>query len=138
MDRWIRIDIFCLLRVKAWCDLWYSSHNEILTPLSWCPNSGYLKSHWGLELILPGKPKYLLFLLGTNHFIKHSGHSYRGYYFITRGNRISFDLSGYAHFISEDIFWMNFSTGDDVIGNFPPNLGSHWGTDTGVYTELWN
>ena len=37
---------------KEWCKLWHSSHNEILTPLSWCRISGYFKNHWGLKLFL--------------------------------------------------------------------------------------
>ena len=60
---------------KAWCELWHSSHNEILTPLSQWPSSGYFKNHWGLELFFKyhqGSQTVLL-LRGTNHFIKHSG-----------------------------------------------------------------
>ena len=126
----------------------------------------------------PAKPKCLLFLLGTNHFIKHSGvffrssrlevfcekrcswkftkligkplrqglffnkvafhrtplvdafDSYRGSCFITtREMRTWFDFSGYGHFTSGDRFWINFSTGDDVIGNIFPEVGiplRHW------------
>ena len=37
---------------KAWCELWHSSHNDILTPMSWCVSSGYFKNHWGLKLFL--------------------------------------------------------------------------------------
>ena len=53
--------------------------------------------------------------------------SYRGS--ITRGKRIWFDFIGYAHFTSGERFWINFSTGDDVIGNVFPEVGillRHW------------
>ena len=46
---------------------------------------------------------------------------YRGS--ITRGKRIWFDFSGYARFNSGDRFWINISTGDDVIGNVFPEFG---------------
>ena len=42
---------FLSISEKAWCELWYSSHNEILTTLSWCLSSGYFKNHWGLKFI---------------------------------------------------------------------------------------
>ena len=51
----IRIDsflIFLSILGKAWCELWHSSHNDILTPMSWCVSSGYFKNHWGLKLFL--------------------------------------------------------------------------------------
>ena len=53
--------------------------------------------------------------------------SYRGS--ITRGKRIWYDFIGYAHFTSGERFWINFSTGDDVIGNVFPEVGillRHW------------
>ena len=55
---------FLSISGKVWCELWQSSHNEIPTPLSQCPSSGYLKNHWGLELFLKrhwGKDKMFIF-----------------------------------------------------------------------------
>ena len=43
---------FLSISGKAWCELWHSSHNKILIPLSWCPSSGYFKDHWSLKLSL--------------------------------------------------------------------------------------
>ena len=117
---------------KAWCELWHSSRNEILAPLSWCPSSGYFKNHWGLELFLKchrGSQNVYFFYLGPIISLNIQVYFYRGSYFIIRGNRIWFDFSGYAHLISVDRFWMNFSTGDDVIGNVFPKVGvslRHW------------
>ena len=65
---------------KAWCELWHSSHNDILTPMSWCVSSGYFKNHWGLKLFLKchrRSQNVYFFLLGTNTFIKHSGVFFR-------------------------------------------------------------
>ena len=45
---------FLSISRKAWCELWHSSHNEILTPLSWCLSSCYFKNHWCLKLFLKG------------------------------------------------------------------------------------
>ena len=67
---------FSSISGNAWCELWHSSHNDILTLLSQCPSSGYFKNHWDMELLLKchwGSQNVHFFLLGTNHFIKHSG-----------------------------------------------------------------
>ena len=71
----------------------------------------------------PRKPKCLLFLLGTNHFIKHSGVFLLGSYFITRGNNIWVDFSGMRISPAGTDFEWFFFTGDDVIGNVFPKVG---------------
>ena len=71
---------FLSISGKAWYELGHSSHNEILTALSWFPSSGYFKIHWGLKLFLNchrRSQNVYFFLLGTNHFIKHSGVFFR-------------------------------------------------------------
>ena len=48
--------------------------------MSWCVSSGYFKNHWGLKLFLKchrRSQNVYFFLLGTNHFIKHSGVFFR-------------------------------------------------------------
>ena len=127
---------------KAWCELWHSSHNEILTPLSWCPSSGYFKNHWGLELFLKchqQSQNVYFFYLGPIISLNIHVYSYPGSYFITRGKRIWFDFSGYGHFTSWDSFWINFSTRDDVIGIIFHEVGiplRHWYRDLYQVMEL--
>ena len=55
--------------------------------------------------------------------------SYRGSYFITRGKKIWFDFSRCGYFTSWGRSWINFSTGDNVIGIIFPEVGislRHW------------
>ena len=71
----------------------------------------------------PGKPKYLLFLIGTNHFIKHSGHSYRGYYFITRGIEFHLILVGMRILSARTNFEWIFPLGTMLLAIFPLSWG---------------
>ena len=111
---------------KVWCQLWHSSHNEILTHLPKFPSSGYFKNHWSLELFLKchrGSQNVYFFYLGPIISLNILAYFYWGSYFITRGNNIWVDFSGMRISPAGTDFEWFFFTGDDVIDNVFPKVG---------------
>ena len=88
---------------KAWCEPWHSSHDEILTTLSWCLSSGYFKNHWGLK-----------------SFLKRHRRSQNVYFFYL-GSIISLNIEVYS---SEAVSRM-CSVKKSVFGNFTKFTGKH-------------